>query len=659
MICTVLQNKNYDELVHALAACEMAEIRLDNCDLTPHEIEELFSIDIPLVATCRIGGAITADVAEKRLVKAIESGASFVDLEMGAPKSMSLRVRDCAHESGAVFIRSHHDFAGTDSLEALKAIVDKCSYYGADMVKIVTTARSQEDCERVLSLYDSYEPYGLIAFCMGEEGVSTRTGCLAKGAPFSYCCPDGEEASAPGQMEAGKMKELVYGTRSFVSGKMNMPASKSYAQRAIICAALADGQSRLHGYTKCGDNESAIDVAKTLGATVSREGDTLVIDGIGTGVRKNAEQSHLHVGESGLLTRLMIPLSAQLNGGPLQITGEKSLLYRELEGVKEMMAAFGAVVESSSDVKCTLPLTVVGPLRNGRIEISGRYGSQLISGLMLALPFCQKSSTIVVKDPKSIPYMFVTIDVLKKFGVKIGNDMMGGPDFLESDGDWSLCTEVDFKVKGGQHFTAAEVDFEGDWSAAANFLVAGAIFGGADIDRLDTTSVQADLSIMDILMDAGACLSQTDGEKGTVHVRRAPLSAFRIDATNCPDLFPIVSVLAAFCQGENHISGVGRLVHKECDRGQAIIDMLSKMGVQARIDGDEMIIIGESLAQRTLTGRLLHGGEYSSRHDHRMVMALKVASLGADSPIIIDDEKCVSKSFPGFMDMFNQFAGIE
>jgi 3-phosphoshikimate 1-carboxyvinyltransferase len=270
----------------------------------------------------------------------------------------------------------------------------------------------------------------------------------------------------------------------------------------------------------------------------------------------------------------------------------------------------------------------------------------------MAFPFAEKNSSLIVHEPKSIPYMFITLEVLKKFGIKIGNDMLGGPDFLASDGDWSLCTEMVFKVKGGQRYKAADIDLEGDWSAAANFIVAGAIFGKVEIQGLDTTSLQADLSVMDILMDAGASLSQLDGDRGNITVQRAPLKAFSVDASNCPDLFPIISVLAAFCQGTSRLAGVGRLANKESDRAKAILEMLTRMGVKASVDGDEMIIEGHSLAQRLLQGTLLKGGSYTSHHDHRMVMALKVAALGADSPIMIDDEECVAKSFPQFHDVF-------
>ena len=696
MICTTIQNKNYEQILSALEQCEMAEIRLDRCSLTAKETDELFTSDIPLVATCRIDEIASAEpslqdlpqqsreikamqIAEKRLVRAIEAGARYVDVEIEAQKQMSKRVRQAAHENGTIFIRSYHDFEGTDSLEALKAIVEKCVYHGADMVKIVTLAQSEADIDKILALYQwcreekasgnerigALSDGGLIAFCMGEEGRSSRLDCLKFGAPYTYAALTEEEAAAPGQWATAPMRRTVYGDFPFIDSEpLSMPVSKSFAQRAIIAAALADGTSHLRGYTPCGDNEAALQVARNLGAEVNVNGNEVTINGISAQLG-GLNLPELHVGESGLLTRMLIPVMAQLSPDPVSFTGEKTLLGRPLTGAKEIMDAFEAdviplksdvipseVEESPSIVR--VPLTVKGPLKAGRADISGKHGSQLISGLLMALPFAEKNSSLIVHEPKSIPYMFITLEVLKKFGIKIGNDMLGGPDFLASDGDWSLCTEMVFKLKGGQKYKAADIDLEGDWSAAANFLVAGAIFGKAELQGLDTTSLQADLSIMDILMDAGASLSQLDGDRGNITVQRAPLKAFRVDASNCPDLFPIVSVLAAFCQGTSRLAGVGRLANKESDRARAIMEMLTQMGVRACVEGDEMVIEGHSLAQRLLDNCLLKGGLYTSHHDHRMVMALKVASLGADGPISIDDEQCVAKSFPQFHEIFDK-----
>lgn len=672
MICTTIQNRTAGQIVEALEHCGMAEIRLDRCSLSAKEIEDVFTSDVPLVATCRISEVIASEpslqdpsltdqsrevkamqIAERRLIKAVEAGARYVDVEIEAPKHMSKRVRQAAHENGTVFIRSYHDFEGTDSIPALKALVEKCRYHGADMVKLVTTARCAEDVERVMSLYDWARTEGidLIAFCMGDAGRESRLECLKRGAPYTYAALTADEAAAPGQMPASEMHKAVYGGFDFISsGPLEMPVSKSFAQRAVIAAALADGESHLKGYTPCGDNEAALQVARNLGAEVTVDGTDVTIKGISASMGC-LDMKELHVGESGLLTRMMIPLMAQLCPGPVDFSGEKTLLGRPLTGAAEIMKAFDA--EISPDPIC-VPLTVSGPLKSGRAEISGKHGSQLISGLLMALPFAERNSSLIVHEPKSIPYMFITLEVLKKFGIKIGNDMLGGRDFLESDGDWSLCTEMVFKVRGGQKYKAADIVLEGDWSAAANFLVAGAVFGKAELSGLDTTSLQADLSIMDILMDAGASLSQLDGDRGNITVQRAPLKAVSVDASNCPDLFPIISVLAAFCQGTSRFSGVGRLANKESDRAAAITGMLTSMGVDASIDGDDLVIVGEPLAQRIMNGNLLKGGKYSSHHDHRMVMALKVASLGADGPIEIDDEGCVAKSFPQFHDIFSQ-----
>ena len=676
MICTTIQNKTAEQILEVLEHCEMAEIRLDRCELSARDTENVFTSDVPLVATCRIAEVAQNEqalqgltesareikamqIAEKRLVRAIEAGARYVDVEIEAQKQMSKRVRGAAHENGTIFIRSYHDFEGTDSFESLKAMVEKCRYHGADIVKLVTTAHSPEDVEKVMALYDwaRGEKIELIAFCMGEIGKESRLECLKHGAPYTYAALTEEEAAAPGQWPSDQMRKAVYGDFGFINTHepLHMPVSKSFAQRAIIAAALAEGTSHLHGYTPCGDNEAAIQVARNLGAKVEVNGREVTITGISASLG-SLDMPELHVGESGLLTRMMIPIMAQLSAGSVTFTGEKTLLNRPLTGAREIMETFEVEIshEGSADEPVRVPLTVKGPLKTGRAEISGKHGSQLISGLLMALPFAEKNSSVAVLDPKSIPYMFITLEVLKKFGIKVGNDMLGGPDFIESGGDWALCTEMVFKVKGGQKYRAANINLEGDWSAAANFLVAGALFGKAELAGLDTTSLQADLSIMDILMDAGASLSQLDGDKGNITVQRAPLRAFNVDASNCPDLFPILAVLAAFCQGTSRLAGVGRLANKESDRAKAILEMLTQMGVKASIEKDELVVEGQTLVQRLMGGNLLKGGEYTSHHDHRMVMALKVASLGADSPIAIDDEACVAKSFPQFHDMFSK-----
>ena len=693
MICTSIQNKNLEEILGLVAEgdSEMAEIRLDLCpELSEEDIETLFSeTDIPLVATCRFA---QCPDAEKRLGAAIRAGAAFVDLEVEMPSAMGKRLRRLAKESGTTVIRSWHDFEQTPSVFLLHEQLELCRTYGADIAKIVTTAHDAEDVARVLALYDEAQEGTLIAFCMGEAGRDSRLEALAKGAPYTYAALSEEDAVASGQWPAAAMRTALYGSRKpYRCTGVRIPCSKSFAQRAIIAAALSEGVSHLSAYSSCADNEAAIAVARALGAEVeesSPAGGSKVLTI--KGVASASAPDRLFVGESGLLTRLMIPILAAVGNtgqktpagistgsmiASAEITGEKTLTRRPLSGANDIMAAFGVTLSNLSghdgrDIY--VPLRINGRLIPGRAEVSGKGGSQLISGLLMALPLGASNTDLYVTEPRSIPYMFITQDVLQKFGIRISSEMEGDEEFMETR-DWAYCTGLHFKIRGGQKYRAADFDLEGDWSSAAALLVAGAIFGRAEISGLDTRSLQADLTIMDILVEAGASVSQVDTDftdavgtaaaaagvapsRGVVSAVKAPLSAFDVDLNHAPDLFPVTAVLAAFCPGRSRLSGVGRLAGKESDRAVAIKEMLEQLGVPVAIEGDDMLIDGQAYSTRLLRGTLLHGGQYTSHHDHRMVMALRVAELGADGPIEIDDTECVAKSFPDFERVF---AGVK
>ena len=285
MICTSIQGKTLEEILEILESgeVEMAEIRLDLCDLDEEEIEELFTqSDVPLIATCRIaslaqrvaaegdllddagkvlseqglyasqprkGRNPAEELAENQLLKAIEAGAKYVDLEVEAPPMMGRKIRQACQEYGTMLIRSFHDFEGTPPEATLLSLLDKGRRFGGEVVKIV---------------YREAEPGTLVAFCMGPEGRESRLEALKQGAPFTYACLSAEEATAPGQWTAAEMDEAVYGNFRFIGTDetLEMPASKSFAQRAIIAAALAQGTSHLTGYSPCGDNESALAAAR-------------------------------------------------------------------------------------------------------------------------------------------------------------------------------------------------------------------------------------------------------------------------------------------------------------------------------------------------------------------------------------------------------------
>ena len=658
MICTCIQHKSYEEIVGILGTVEMAEIRLDRCPLSDDEIRDLFeNSDTPLVATCRIAEAGVQET-ERLLRLAIESGARLADLEVDAPARLSKYFQKLCRECGTELIRSYHDFEGTPDDEQLQKALARCFRYGADIAKIVTTCRSAGDAARLEALYgivlegvDSLEGR-LIAFGMGPEGRESRIGCIRRGAPFTYACLEEGDEVADGQWTTDEMSKRIYGPlKRYDRTALRMPASKSFAQRAIIAAALAEGTSRLSGYTPCDDSEAAIALALRLGADVCREDDTLVIKGAAPKAGSLTLES-IDAGESGLLARLMIPVMSVLSADPFTVTGRGTLPSRPLGEAAGIMAAFGVMLsnaEKRDSREVYVPVRVRGALIPGTADVSGKAGSQLISGLLAALPLCAKDSTVYVSEPRSIPYMYMTLDVLRHFGIRTRSEMEGDAEMLEQQ-DWSYCTGITFSTKGGQKYRATGLAIEPDWSAAANFLVAGAIFGSVEIEGLDMQSLQADLTVTDILVEAGAVVSQLE-DPASVCVRKAPLEAFTTDLNNAPDLFPIISVLAAFCAGESRIAGIGRLAAKESNRAEAILEMLHDFGVEAEIQDDILSVCGETLACRALSGRLLKGGKFSSHHDHRMVMALSVAALGADSPVDIDDTRCVAKSFPGFFEL--------
>lgn len=620
MICTSLQNKNLKELQQILesGAVEMAEIRLDLCpELSDADITELFSTSaVTLLATCRISDKLDAAEAEHKLTLAIKAGAAFVDVEAEAPFDMAERVMFAANEYDCRLIRSVHYFDGTPLSFNLQTV---CTT-DLGVSKIVTTAHNANDVKRVLSLYKLYKPGELTAFCMGEAGRESRFNALKKGAPFTYAALNEAEATAPGQWSAAEMSKALYGdAKRWNAQNIEIPASKSMAQRAIVADMLAGGGSKLNGYSPCEDSESALRVCQTL---------------------KDGIPSEIFTGESGFLTRFIIPIIAAKHSGETVIRGEKSLVGRPLKGAKEIMKAFGVELESLDgdvDGAVSVPLRVKGHLHAGNVVFSGKDGSQLISGLMAALPLMEENSEIIITEAKSIPYLMMTIDILIKFNVSVCYDYFKDTLYL------LIC--------GKQQYKPATIDLEADWSGAAPFLVAGAIFSSVTIKHLKLSSIQADTRLIEALLKAGV---RVKIDCDCISVSKTPLRSFYINLNQAPDLFPVVSIFAAFCEGKSTLKGMERLKGKESDRAKAIVQMLNQLGVECRQNGDTLYIHGHSLTYRFANNQLLRGGKYTSNADHRMVMALKIAELGADSAIEIDNDSCVAKSFPEFCKYFSR-----
>lgn len=416
-------------------------------------------------------------------------------------------------------------------------------------------------------------------------------------------------------------------TSGHIGGRVSPPCSKSYAQRALAAALLAEGRSVLRNLEFCDDTLSAIRCIETLGARVTRIGaDALAIDGglrqadISDGMPTGTlcpTSDTLRTGESGLATRLFTPI-ASLADRPMHIVGEGSLLHRPMEPMIATLRHLGVRVEDNDG---RLPLTVCGPLQGGETSIDGSISSQFITGLLLALPLAQKDTVLHVAEPVSIPYLDMTLDTAARFGIEIHQR-----DYEE------------FYIKGQQCYRPAEIAIEGDWSAAAMLLVAGATAGEVTVGNVRTLSKQADTAICTALVRAGTSVIH---EPDSVTVSARPLHAFEFDATHCPDLFPALAALAASAEGTTVLRGTSRLVHKECDRAASIRDEYGKLGIE--------VDLSEPNTMR-IRGGAMHGCRVDSHGDHRMAMSLAVAALRSDGTMTIDGAECVAKSYPTFFD---------
>lgn len=400
-----------------------------------------------------------------------------------------------------------------------------------------------------------------------------------------------------------------------VNGTITPPSSKSYAQRAIALALLAEGRTTLRNIEFCKDTRSAISCIEALGAKISYlDESTIAIDG---GLHPVTDT--LMVGESGLATRLFTPI-ASLNSTPICIKGEGTLLHRPMMMMIEPLRRLGVEVRDGGG---HLPIEVKGPIHGGNIEVDGSFSSQFITGLLLALPLAKEDTTLHVRSAVSTPYIDMTIDTAKRFGVEI----------MHHEGDYS-----EFYIEGGQKYIPADLAIEGDWSGASTMLVAGAISGRVTVKNLSTLSKQADTAICRALERAGAGII-IEGDSITVTKRR--LRSFTFDATNSPDLFPALAALAAAAHGQSTIIGTQRLLHKESDRAETIRQEYEKLGIEVDISEENVMKI---------RGGEIHPATVFSHNDHRIAMSLAVSALRCKGDVTIENAECVEKSYPTFFE---------
>lgn len=402
---------------------------------------------------------------------------------------------------------------------------------------------------------------------------------------------------------------------SKVSGEINAPPSKSMTQRAIAAALLTNGETIIKNPSGCDDSLDALNMAAILGAEIKSKGKDLNIKGSG-----KIKGKTLNCGESGLAIRMFSPIAA-LNDEEITLTGKGSLMNRPMSMIEEALSQLGV---KCSTRKGLLPLTVHGPLKPGKCEIDGSVSSQLLTGLLMALPVLEDDSEIRVRNLKSKPYIDMTLQVLNKFGITTQNS------------DYKI-----FTIKGRQKYTPTEFTVEGDWSGGALLLAAGAINGELTVNGLHPDSSQSDKAILTVLDLVGAKMSI---KENSVKVLKSEMRSFDFDATESPDLFPPLTALAAYCKGTSLIKGVSRLAYKESNRAFALKEEFQKMNIRVDIEGDNMLITGGKVESTVV----------DSHNDHRIAMAASVAALGASGKITVRDYQCIAKSYPAFFDDLKQ-----
>lgn len=404
---------------------------------------------------------------------------------------------------------------------------------------------------------------------------------------------------------------------SGIQGAIQAPTSKSSMQRACAAALLTKGVTIIKNPGNSNDDRAALGVIRGLGAYVEQLPDgSLKITSHGV----NPDAGEVNCGESGLGIRMFTPLVA-LSNKTITINGEGSLLTRPMDFFDTVLPQLDVEITSNNG---KLPLKVKGPLKPAAIEVDGSLSSQFLTGLLFAYAAAGASDVaLTVKDLKSKPYIDLTLQVMKHFGWDVENRNYEEFYFGEAVVNQSSFLPINYTV-------------EGDWSGAAFLLVAGAIAGDITVKGLDVFSTQADKAILQALMSCEAKLSV---EAGQIEIGPGKLKAFHFNATECPDLFPPLVALAAYCEGKTVIEGATRLTHKESNRALTLQQEFGKMGIQIDLQDDLMIIHG---------GTGVKGAATHSHHDHRIAMACAVAGLKATGITTIEEAQAINKSYPDF-----------
>ena len=414
---------------------------------------------------------------------------------------------------------------------------------------------------------------------------------------------------------------------SILEGEVKIPPSKSMAHRAIICAALSDGFCKIENIDYSDDIIATIDAMNSLGAKIVKYKDYIEVTGAYGNSADIEDIRVIDCNESGSTLRFLVPIS-------LLFKGKNKFIGRGNLGKRPLTTYYNIFEKQDitySYEEGKLNLIVSGELKPGIFEIEGNVSSQFITGILFTLPLLNDDSKIIITtEMESKGYIDLTLRAMSDFGIEVINN-----DYKE------------FIIKGNQRYKARNYRVEGDYSQAAFFLCADSLGNNVLCKDLDLNSLQGDKEVIDILERMNVVFNANDiGVKGTTN---GELTSTVIDGSQCPDIIPVLTAVAALTKGTTEIINAGRLRIKECDRLAAVTSELNKLGAKI-IEKEEGLVV-------TGVEKLKGGVEVWSHKDHRIAMTLAIASTRCEKPIVIKDYECIAKSYPNFFEDFKALGG--
>ncbi len=405
-----------------------------------------------------------------------------------------------------------------------------------------------------------------------------------------------------------------------ISATVAIPASKSYTNRALLIAALAEGESRIENPLLSDDTKYMSRALTGFGIAIKQESDAFVVTG--RGGRMQAPDEEIFVGNAGTTMRFLTTFSA-LAQGTTRLTGDARMQQRPIEDLLQCLRQMNVHAVSENDNRCP-PLRIEGgAVPGGAVSLPGDKSSQYLTSILLCAPYFTNDTTIRIEgDLTSKSYADITLDIMRAFGVAVENE-----------------SHALFRVAAGNTYAPRTYRVEADWSSASYFLAAAAVTGGdLTLTGLNPNSVQGDAGFVDVLQQMG-CAVEKSAEK--IRIQGNPLRGITINMNSMPDAVQTLAVVALFAEGETVMQGVGNLRIKETDRIQALENELTRLGATVKTGADSL----------SVTPGTLRGADIETYHDHRMAMSFAVAGLKIPG-VRIKDPRCVEKSFPDFFERF-------